>query len=172
MTKTVIHLVVLALVLLLAQVVCSKVMLLGVAMPIVFIYVLLRLPVSLHLNWVFTIAFVLGVVVDVFNDTPGMNALSCVLTAALRYHVFMAYAPRDIQQEGLLPSMVTIGVAAYVKYAFTLVLFYAIVLFLTQAFTLRDWLLTAERVGASTLVSVVLILGIDSLVDTSHEEGL
>ena len=172
MTKTVIHFVLLALVLLLAQVVCSKVMLLGVAMPIVFIYVILRLPASLHVNWVLTVSFVMGLIVDVFNDTPGMNALSCTILAALRHPVFEAYAPRDIQQDVLLPSMAAMGAPSFIKYAFTLVLLYAALLFVLQAFTLRDWLLTAERVAASTVLSLVLILGIDSLVDTGHGEGL
>ncbi len=172
MTKTIIHFILLAVVLLLVQVVCNKVMLLGIAMPIVFIYVIMRLPVSLHVNWVLTIAFLLGLIVDVFNDTPGMNALSCTLLAALCRPMFRAYAPRDIQEDGLLPSMLSMGGWSYFKYALTLTLFYVAVLFLIQAFTLRDWLLTLERIGASAALSLVLILGIDSLVNTGHGEGL
>lgn len=172
MTKTVIHFIILAAVLLMVQVVCNKIMLLGLAMPIVFIYVIYRLPASLHVNWVLTVAFLMGLVVDVFNDTPGMNALSCTLLAALRRPVFRAYAPRDIQEDGLLPSMAAMGAGAFFKYALTLTLFYAAVLFLIQAFTLRDWLLTVERIAASAALSMVLILGIDSLVDTGHGEGL
>ena len=54
MTKTVLQLVALGIVLLLAQVICNKIVLLDVATPIVFIYLILRLPVYFSKNWTYT----------------------------------------------------------------------------------------------------------------------
>ena len=48
MTKTVIQFIVLFLVLVVLQLVCNKIVLFNVAMPVVFIYLILRLPVNLH----------------------------------------------------------------------------------------------------------------------------
>ena len=84
MIKTVLQFVGLAIVLVLVQVVFNKILLFGVAVPIVFIYLLLRLPVHTSVNWVMTIGFVLGLVIDVFSNTPGMNALACTILAAVR----------------------------------------------------------------------------------------
>ncbi|MBR2084353.1 MAG: rod shape-determining protein MreD [Muribaculaceae bacterium] len=66
------------------QLVCNKIVLWGVAMPVVFIYLILRLPVNLHGGWVLTIAFFSGLIIDIFDNTPGMNALACTLMAAVR----------------------------------------------------------------------------------------
>ena len=57
MTKTVIQFIVLFLVLVVVQLVCNKIVLFNVAMPVVIIYLILRLPVTLHGGWVLTVAF-------------------------------------------------------------------------------------------------------------------
>lgn len=172
MTKTVIQFVVLAVVLVLVQVVFNRIVLMGVAVPIVFIYLLMRLPVNLNTNWVLTIGFVTGLLVDIFGNTPGMNALACTVLAVLRMPVFNVYMPRENDMNTPIPSVDSMGVAAYFKYMSTLVLFYCVLIFMIQAFTTRDLLLTLARIGASTVLSVVLILGLDSLVSTRREKRL
>lgn len=88
--------IVLMIVLVLAQVlVCNRIMLFGVAVAFVFIYVVVSLPMKLKTDWLLTWAFVSGLLVDVFVDTPGVNALSCTLLAMMKKPVLYAYIPRD-----------------------------------------------------------------------------
>ena len=91
MNKTIIQFVLLFIVLTLLQVVCNKIILFDLATPIIFIYLLFRLPINLAKSWVFTIAFMTGLIIDVFGNTAGMNALACTLTSALRLPVFNFY---------------------------------------------------------------------------------
>ena len=119
-----------------------------------------------------TIGFVFGLVIDVFNNTQGMNALSCTLLAALRRPVFNLYVPRDDDMGYLLPSIASLGISVYAKYMSTLVLFYCCALFMIQAFTLHDLPLTLLRIVASSVLSVVLLLAIDSLFSTRREKRL
>ncbi|MDE6264114.1 MAG: rod shape-determining protein MreD, partial [Paramuribaculum sp.] len=78
MSKTTLKFVVLALVLILLQVVgLNHFCLFGIAMAFAYIYLILHLPLDLNQNWVLTIGFFLGLVIDVFSDTQGMCALSC-----------------------------------------------------------------------------------------------
>lgn len=172
MTKTITQLTILAIVLLLAQVICSKIMLWGVAMPVVFIYVLLRLPIGTPKGWTFTIAFFLGLVVDVFNNTAGMNALAATLMMGLRKPVFYLYVLRDDDLNSPLPSTESIGAASYLKYMVTLVIIFCALLFFIQAFTLRDFPLTLLRIGASSVLTAVLLFAIDSLMSARREERL
>ena len=51
MTKTVIQFIALFLALMVLQLVCNKIVLFNIAMPVVFIYLILRLPVNLHGGW-------------------------------------------------------------------------------------------------------------------------
>ena len=83
--KEVFNYIALSIVLLLAQVlICNHIVLFNLAMPIVFIYVIIRLPVNLGMSMLYTVAFTSGVLVDLFSDTMGVNALACTLLGALK----------------------------------------------------------------------------------------
>ena len=172
MTKTVIQFIVLFLVLVVVQLVCNKIVLFNVAMPVVFIYLILRLPVNLHGGWVLTVAFFSGLIIDIFNNTPGMNALACTLMAAMRRPVLNAMATTEKDMNQPIPSVDTLGMGDYFKYMATLVTLYCTLIFLIQAFTLHNIALTLARIGASSLLSIVIIFGLDTLVSTRREKRL
>lgn len=173
MTKTIIHFVVLFFALVLVQIICSKMILFNLATPIVFIYLILRLPINFSINWTLTISFFMGLVIDVFNNTAGMNALACTLLAGMRRPVFNAYIIHDDDDNGnILPSIDTLGLGAYLKYMSTLVLAYCTMIFFIQAFSLHNAGLTALRIVCSAAISILLIFGFDSLVSTHREKRL
>jgi len=172
MTKTVLQFVGLFIILTLVQLVCNKLVLWGVAMPVVFIYLVLRLPITLHHGWVFTIAFFSGLVIDIFNNTPGMNALACTVMAAFRHPVFNLFVSRENDMNIPIPSIDSMGLGVYLRYMSVLVTLYCVLLFLIQAFTLHNFLLTLARIAASSVLSVLVILGLDSLVSTHREKRL
>ena len=140
MTKTVIQFIVLFVALVLLQLVCNKIVLWGIAMPVVFIYLILRLPVNLHDGWVLTIAFFTGLLIDIFNIP--------------------------------IPSVDSMGVGDYLKYMATLVTLYCTLVFLIQAFSLHNIGLTLARIAGSSVLSIIIIFGLDSLVSTRREKRL
>ena len=172
MTKTVIQFIVLFLALLLLQLVCNKIVLFNVAMPVVFIYLILRLPVNLHSGWVLTIAFFTGLILDIFNNTPGMNALACTILAAVRRPVINVFVSRKDDMNIPIPSVDSMGVGDYFKYMATLVTLYCALIFLIQAFTLHNIVLTLLRIVGSSVLSIIIILGLDTLVSTRREKRL
>ena len=172
MTKTVIQFVVLFLALLVVQLVCNKIVLFNIAMPVVFIYLILRLPVNLHGGWVLTIAFFSGLIIDIFNNTPGMNALACTLLAAVRRPVFNLFVSRENDMNIPIPSVDSMGVSDYFKYMATLVTGYCALIFIIQAFSLHNFVLTLARIAGSSVLSVIIIFGLDSLVSTRREKRL
>ena len=172
MTKTVIQFILLFLALLVLQLVCNKIVLFNIAMPVVFIYLILRLPVNLHGGWVLTIAFFSGLIVDIFNNTPGMNALACTLMAAVRRPVFNLFVSRENDMNIPIPSVDSMGVSDYFKYMATLVTGYCALIFIIQAFSLHNFVLTLARIAGSSVLSVIIIFGLDSLVSTRREKRL
>jgi hypothetical protein len=172
MTKTVIQFIVLFVALILLQLVCNKIVLWGVAMPVVFIYLILRLPVNLHGGWVLTIAFFSGLIIDIFDNTPGMNALACTLMAAVRRPVFNMFVSRENDMNIPIPSVDSMGIGDYFKYMATLVTLYCSLIFLIQAFSLHDIVLTLARIAASSALSIMIIFALDSLVSTRREKRL
>ena len=76
------------------QVVCNRICLFNIAVPFVFIYFILRLPLSLSVNWVMTLSFLIGLVVDIFSNTYGMYAMSSTIIGGLRKPIFTLFYPR------------------------------------------------------------------------------
>lgn len=166
MTKTTLHFIILFVVMTLAQVVCNNICLFGLAVPLIYIYFIIRLPVTLSPNWVMTLAFVIGLVIDIFANTQGMNALACTITAALRKPIFGLYFSHEDDLGDSIPSISTLGPAIYIKYMATTTLTFCALLFLTQAFTLHHLQITILRIVCSSVLSAILIFGIDSVVSS------
>ena len=172
MTKTVIQFIVLFLALVVLQLVCYKIVLFNIAMPVVFIYLILRLPVNLHSGWVLTVAFFSGLLMDIFTNTPGMNSLACTMMAAVRRPVFNLFVSRENDMNIPIPSVDSMGIGDYFKYMATLVTIYCALIFLIQAFSLHNIVLTLARIAGSSILSIIIIFGLDSLVSTRREKRL
>ncbi|MCM1519803.1 MAG: rod shape-determining protein MreD [Lachnoclostridium sp.] len=164
MGKTIIQLSLLAIVLILAQVIVfNNICLFNLATPIVFIYLILRLPVTLSVNWTMTIGFFLGLIIDIFSDTYGMNALACTILAGLKHPILHLYISREEDMLRPEPSLYSLGTPAYLKYLLTATLLYCVVIYTIEAFTLFNPLRLILRIITSTALSLIIMLGIDSL---------
>ncbi len=131
MNKDVLKFGLLFIVLLLLQVlICNQIAIFNVAVPIIFIYFIIRLPISLNKGWLFTLSFLMGLCVDIFSDTPGVNSLAATLLAALKQPVYYAYVPKDDKTTSLIPSISTLGMSVYCKFLISMIGIYFILVFL------------------------------------------
>lgn len=155
---------VLLLVLLLAQIlICNHIILFGVAMPVIFIYFILCLPMGLNAKWVLLLAFLTGLIIDIFSDTPGVNALSCTIMAVLRKPVFKLYTGGDEVFSHVVPGISSLGGAMYAKYVVSLVFIYCMLSFSLDYFTFAYFSRMLVKILSSTVLSAALIIGIDSI---------
>ena len=67
-----------------AVLILNNVHIVGYATPFLYIYLILKFESDTPRNALMLWAFFLGLAVDVFSDTPGMNAAATVLLAFLR----------------------------------------------------------------------------------------
>lgn len=110
MSKLTLQFILLGVILVFAQVIVfNHICLFNVGVPMVFIYLIIRLPITLAVNWVLTIGFFLGLIVDVFSDTYGMNAVACTVLAMLKRPVLRLYVPREEDLVRPEPSMMSLG---------------------------------------------------------------
>jgi len=149
--------------LVLAQVlVLNNVQFLGFINPYIYILFILSLPV-LTPRWLSLIlAFALGITVDAFSNTMGMHAFAAVLIAFLRNGTVKLFIALD-EGNNPTPSFYTFGVSAYVKYIVVLVFIHHATLFFLEAFTLTNFWFTLSKIILSSVVTILLILGIQSL---------
>lgn len=164
MTKTAVQFSLMFVVLVVAQaVVFNRLDLFSVALAFVFIYFIIKLPITLSASWVMLLSFLLGVSVDIFSDTPGMNALACTCLGGCRRTVMRLYVPREDDVMHRIPSSRTLGGAVFSKYVVTMSLTYCILVFCIEAFTFFRPLMLMAKIVASTLLTSLIILLLDSI---------
>ncbi len=173
MSKVTVQIILMALLLIIAQVVVlNHICLFGVAVPFAFIYIILRLPLDTNQNWVLTVSFLLGFIIDIFSDTQGMNSLTCTLVGAIRKPILRLYFPRENELSDPCPSISSLGFLTYTKYAFTISFLYCTIIFIIEAFSFFNPAVLILRIFFSSLLTTLLLIGIDSLTLRRHEKRL
>lgn len=164
-SKALLRYILLFLICILAQaLIFNRIALFNVAIPVVFVYFLIRLPISLKLPYLFTLAFLLGLCMDIFSDTPGVNALACTLIAALKTPIYYAYMPKDDTTSRLTPAVSTMGFMEYSKYLLSFIVIYCLLAFSIEYFSFADVKDIAIMTGASSILSFIVIVTIDCLI--------
>lgn len=140
--------------------VLNNIFLFGVATPFLYIYPILILNRNLDRNILMVIAFAVGLAVDIFSNTPGVNAGASVLIAFMRPGVLRMYAPRE-EFDDFEPSIHVLGPWPFLRYALTALLIHHAALFLLEAFSLAHIGYLSLRIVCSTLLTTLLVMAIE-----------
>ena len=81
----------------------NKIHILGFITPFLYIYFLLKLPTGISRYLLLLLGFILGIKIDVFSNTPGINAAACVFLAFVRPTFLRLFTPRDML-DSIVPS--------------------------------------------------------------------
>ena len=154
---------------LLQVVLFNRISVFGVATPILYIYFLIKLPFGRNKFYVIISAFLLGLVIDIFLNTPGMNAAATTIIATFRHFILHLFYPKD-EYEDFVPGIHVAG-WAFVKYAVLMTVLHQTLLFFIESFTLFNLMGTLTRIGASSLLTIVLIITLDSLSFRKEKTG-
>lgn len=138
----------------------NNISLFELATPFVYVYFILALDKDTDHISLMVMAFALGLVVDIFSNTPGVNAGASVLIAFLRPSLLRLFSPRD-EYENFEPGIYTLGIWPFVRYAFVSVLLHHTVLFFLEAFSFAHIGYLLLRILCSALLTVVLIMAIE-----------
>lgn len=142
--------------------VLDNIQFLGYISPMIYILFILSLPVRFHRGLSLVLAFALGLTIDMFNNTMGLHAFASVFLAFFRNPVIRIFVSLD-EGENPTPSFKTFGVSSYIKYLVTLVLAHHTVLFLMESFSFLNLSLLIPKILISSLVTFLLIIGVQSL---------
>lgn len=152
----------LSLVLCLAQaMVFNRIHLLGVATPLVFVYLIIGTRRGTPRWAILVWAFLMGLLIDMFANTPGVTAASLTLIAFVHPMLLELFVAREAA-DNLKPTIHTLGFARYCYFTAMLLLLYTLVFFSLELFTYFDWLYWLECVGGSFALSYVLFLVFES----------
>lgn len=140
----------------------NNIHLFGVATPFVYLAFTLKLPVKMNRNTVLMLSALMGLIIDLFGSTLGLNMSVMVIVGFLRSYLLKLFAPRDVYED-YVPSFETLGNFMFVRYAGTMTLIHVTILHLMEAFTLFDPVKLVLRILSSFILTVLLICAIESI---------
>jgi hypothetical protein len=129
-------------------------------LPIAYPYILflLLLPFGIPNILLFALAFVTGLSVDAFYDTPGLHAAACVILALVR----ILFINITVSKEGFdnepEPTLSVMGFRWFLTYTITLTLIHHFFLFFIESFNLSGIQYTIGRFLTSSFFTIILML--------------
>lgn len=137
--------------------VLDNIQFLGYINPMIYVLFILSLPVRFPKWLSLLLAFLMGLIIDIFSNTLGMHTFATVFLAFVRIPVTNLIVRFD---EGVnpVPSFKTFGVNNYVKYVVICVLLHHFTLFFIESFSLAGFLFTLIKILASSAVTILFIL--------------
>lgn len=128
-----------------------------------YILFILLLPFETPKLAVLGLSFVLGVTIDMFYDTAGMNAAACTLMGFSRYYILKFIAPREGYEQGMVPTVGVMGNAWFITYAAILIVIHHLFFFYLEVFRFGEFFRTFFRVILSSAGTFAFIYVIQFL---------
>lgn len=126
--------------------------------PYLYILFILLLPFEIPNVLLFALAFILGLTIDAFYDTPGLHAASCVLLALVRVLFISVTVQKDGFDNEPEPTLSIMGFRWFFSYALILTLFHHFFLFNLEVFRFTELEYTLTRFLLSSIFTVFLML--------------
>lgn len=145
---------------LLQVLVLNNIKFLGFINPYLYILFIITLPINIPRALLLVIAFVLGLSIDIFANTAGVNAFATVFVAFMKNPLMSLLAPRDTY-ENITPSMHSFGVNSFVKYVVLMVVIHHTILFLVEAFSFQHIGLIVLKILLNSFFTILLLLSIE-----------
>jgi rod shape-determining protein MreD len=136
----------------------------GCVNPYIYILFILLLPVNIPKWLLLVLGFVLGITIDLFTHTPGMNSSATVFMAFIRPYILEIIAPREGYEKDSSPRLSIYGFTWFLRYSVILVLAHHFALFYIEVFRFADFFLTFSRVILSAAFSILLIVSSQYLI--------
>lgn len=122
-----------------------------------YVLLILILPFEIR-GWVLLLtAFFLGLSLDIFADTGGINSASLLFVAFLRPSILKILNPRDGYLPSTKPGIFNYGILWFLKYSFILVFIHNLMYWLFINFSFSNFFLTLYKAILSTLYVLILI---------------
>ena len=134
----------------------------GYATPFFYIYFILKFNSRVSRNNLMLWAFVLGLTVDMFSNTPGMNAAAATCLAFFRAPLIRLITLRDMD-EGFRPGVKALGFSSFFRYSLLTTSLFCTILLLIDTFSFFNPLVLIGKILTSVLSTMLCILCMESL---------
>ena len=147
----------------LAQVlILNRIHLFDVATPLLYVFFVITFRRSSPKWQILLWCFALGLLIDVFSNTPGLAAGCMTMIAFVQPYLLELFIPRDSFDE-LNVSVKVLGWGNFTIFSAVLTLVFCLAFFAVEAFTFYNWVHWLICAGSSAVLTLILILAIESV---------
>ena len=126
--------------------------------PTIYVLFVLLLPFEFSKARLLIDGFLIGMAVDIFNGTPGLNAAATVFMAFIRPNIIGITTRKSDIEDKTAPSITEMGLKWFIVYGLLLLVLHNFVLFLLEAFSINLLGLVLLEVLLSVPVSLFVII--------------
>ena len=142
----------------LAQVlVFSRIHLFGYATACIYLIFILKLPRHTSTNALLLWGFAAGIVVDMFCNTPGINAAAATAMAFAR-NLFLSTFTHKGLPDDFIPGANSIKWGSYIVYSLMCITLFYTLLFLLELFTVSHITPLLISISGSTLLTMFFVI--------------
>ena len=141
-------------------VIISQVQVSRYAVPLLYVVFILKLTSDTGRKSLLFYSFLIGLCVDMFGNTPGLNATASLWLAMARPSLLRWQTSRD-SSDSFVPGIKSMRLAPYLRYVFPSVLLHSAVLNVVDAFSVAKISDIVIATLADTAVTVALIMIIE-----------
>jgi hypothetical protein len=125
--------------------------------PYVYVLFIILLPLSTPRYAVLILAFVLGLIIDIFSNSLGVHSAATVFVAYVRPLVIRVISNREDDKSDY-PGLNQNKLAWFINYVVFMVLIHHTLLFYLEVYTFANFFNTLYRVILSSLFSTIVIV--------------
>ena len=116
----------------------NRINLFGYVTPLFYIWMIARFDSSMSRSSILLWAFFLGLSIDIFSGTPGLNAAAATLVAMFQPGIVKLFVPLD-RHDVLLPCSASMGGRQFAGYLLLITALHHTVYFILLSIPLGDW---------------------------------
>ncbi len=144
----------------------NRISLFGYVTPLFYIWLIVRYDSYMKRTAMLLWAFALGLVLDMFSGTPGLNAASATFLAMVQPGIVKMFVQTE-RYEQLIPSSATMGGRQFAGYLLLMTVLHHTLYFLLRSIPLGDWSVLVLKVVFSTLLTFIFMIVAERLTSSS-----
>lgn len=124
----------------------------------VYVAFIILLPFEITPVLLMVVAFLCGLMIDIFYDSLGIHAAACVLIAFLRPYWTKTVPPRGGYEIGMRPTIKIMGFSWFLTFTLPLILIHHLILFFIEVGGLHLFGFTLVKVISSTVFTFLVMV--------------
>ena len=138
--------------------------------PLAYVAFIILLPMEIAPLLLLTLGLLMGVTMDVFMGTAGINTIATLFVAFCRPTLLNLLAGKDEVKDGGIPNVNRLGIKKFIKYASVMVLLHSTVFFIFETLSLHFFYLTLLRILLSSAVTLLLVYFCQRLFSVNRQK--